>query len=636
MSRPGPGILTIMEPTTDTEISKYQGGIREGQKQSFKKIWEITKPLIPGEWIEGSSKAISDSIDKGDKSKFLLEASSALLYFACDASTLVSLGSSKYLSNAVRMAKSDSKLVYKIIENTKQLFKEYSPRKEEIKEVNEGIKKMLELIEKGIARFGDSENLLVKSSELIEHKSTSHVWKLLNENVTGLKRGEVPDSIMRIWKQLDGLPAEIITLDKKSVWNINTFGKKYGDLALSIYFNSIDNVGKKLKHIYGDVLQIDAVRTGADEVIVVIRGISSDELTKASKIFKKELEDNLSISSKYMKEEFAEVFKGVSFESTQAQIYAKKDVFGFTIMGEHHKEVYSLSQIASNREIRSHYDKFIEYLKKSGVPENNIENHPFITYLRKISDKTSEVKTLSSTNIKEPLTGIMGYRLSFKETEQEILKKFSLAQGKGFDQTFFNRLGPSSLNDLGHHFVDYLNSELAENLYLVAKKYNVKVIITQPGPMQLAYKFETKDKNLIKKILSEAEKNSLKKVEPLGVTKIVSHHKLTSKYTGKSLSNSINLFFDNSEKLIASIKKNKEVVKTVNHVIASNYQSLLAHNTFSKSFNNIRNNEVKLFLESITLSDPIRNVDGLVAFSLSKGKDEKFIKELINELYDIW
>jgi len=591
----------------------YDKQVREGMS----KIGRVAIDFIPLTYLPEMKNEMQKALDNKDKYAFIMATSQTLLFLGLDGVDVLSWGSAKPLTIPTKMA---IKTTFKQrIKQVSKYIPEFKVKPKEIGVLDRHIDDALDIIQKGKEQFPELKEMLDQSVKAIDYKDTSNAYLLFNN--LGKKVSNVAKDSYELMHN-DFIAC--FTYDKSGMWALNGLNSNqvYGDIALTVYNHSISKAANVAKNKFKDTY-IDVVRTGGDEIIVLISNKNLDVKEKAVELFEKELNKNLDIYVGKMDESFAKTFKKYDKTPSHGQIYADGNKFGFTITGESHKEVYTLSEFSGRSETRKLFSEYIDtYLKGN-------RQHSDYEYLLQISRK-KPVFDLNVIKNNEAIDGVVGFRGVLDSNAREIFEKITTINQKGKGDVVQNFVGPSVFNQLGHNVVDNLTSEYAKSIFNTAKKYGFNVNVSQSGPMQLAYKFEKAiDDKTMKKILQESEEVFLKSVKEIGIVNVKSFYKSGKNYT-KEISHKLN---DDVVNFTRIKKFDEEVTNNVNRVIA--LSNILKNNNKTLDvLEQISDSQVRSFVND--LPKYVRNIDQLVQYGLEKGKSRGFIEDTINALSGIY
>jgi len=619
------GFTVFMTPTTDSEIKKVQ-------KQTTEQVSQIVSPLISlgVPYIDlfkkgGSLDEMKDSLNKGDDVKFLASSLNFTSVVILDTIGVLTYGSGKMATMPVKEYLKEvlenptiRKNLYSVIKNNIDELSKYYPelatfKKSKLyKKMDTVLDEMFDTVKEGFEKFPSAKKYvtetLEKSKKVIPYKSESNVYSILNKQL------EIPEMIKSTFRSMHGKPISILTVDKGSLGAINALDKSQimGDTALTLYNTCVLKTSTDAIHKFkSGGLSIESIRTGSDEIIVVITGTNEQLVRDATTFFEEQLKKNLEYSTSQMIEPLQKAFSKVDIIPEHGYIYAKGNTFGITKRGKSQGDIiYSLSDFSARSEVRK---TFKEYTIKFA---NNKPNHGDLVYLRELAGVKS--KALDVIQEGTLINGVVGYRLRGNTNTQRIFHNLTEINNKGISAVEQNLMGPSVFNQLGHKFVDSLNYEYSKTLIDTAKKYGLEVKVYQSAPMQLAYKFDNMaDSNAINLVLKESEQAFSKSLRKKGFTELKTFYNNSTTYT-PAVSGAVNSNINLTSRLARTIEYSDEVIYNVNNVL-SKYNLGLYYNRI---------------LEDIPKG--VRNIDDLAQQLLTRGKKPNEILDYIQEINNLY
>lgn len=609
-------------------------GLRSPEEQIFdkqvqqerNKIGGFMVGFIPFVDLPKVYSEMKTAIKNGNEAEFYAAAIMFASITTLDIIDVFSYGSTKTTTTTAKLALREAlenpaarKGIYKVIKNNVDELGKYFPdvitftKSKVYRQLDSYLDDMFSIMNKGMEKFPNAKQKILNALELskqkIPYKSESNIYSILNRQLEN-----VSNPVRSTYRSMHGQPVSILTIDKGSMWALNALDKSQilGDTALTLYNRSvIKTQTEAIKKFKSGGLSIEAIRTGSDEIIVVINGSNEKMVRDATTFFKEQLEKNLNDFSYKMSEPMQKIFSKVDIIPEHGYLHARKNIFGFTKTGKSQPgKIYSLSDFSGRSETRKMFNTYIKEYAKENV------NHVDVKYMRELAGVKS--KALDVISEGAVIDGVVGYRLGLNENTSRIFGNITQINNKGVSAVKQNLVGPSVFNQLGHKFVDSLNYEYSEVLINTAKKYGLDVKVYQSAPMQLAYKFDNMaDPKTIQLVLEESEKAFSKSLRKKGFNKLRTFYNSSTTYTSdvsKAVNSNINL----TSRLERKVVYSDEIISNVNTV--------LAQHSIGMYYNSL--------LEGIPKS--VRNIDDLSQELISKGykpKDVSNMIEAISELY---
>jgi predicted DNA-binding protein YlxM (UPF0122 family) len=608
------GFITIVEYDKDYIKGLSQVG---GAISSF--IPFVTLPEI--------HQNMKDALKNNDEIKFAAAALMFASVVTLDTIDVATLGKGKVATTPIKKSLKEvlenpaiRKNVYSIIKNNVDELSKYFPKLKQFKkskvykQLDNYLDDMFNTLNKGVEKFPKTKNVVLetleKSKQAIPYKHESNFYSIMNKQLENL-----PDVVKSNFRSLHGQPISILTIDKSKMWALNALDKSQliGDTALTLYNTCVLKTKKEVMSKFSSkgLLRFEAVRTGSDEIIVIVTGSNEKLVRDATKLFKEQFESNLNKLSSEAIEPLQKAFSAVEVIPEHGYIYANKNTFGLTKGGKSQKgKIYSLGDFSSRSETRKTFNEYITRFTNGNI------NHSDVKYLRELAGVNSKAIDL----IKEGtvIDGVIGYRLKLNKNTQRIFNNVTTINNKGVSAVNQNLVGPSVFNQLGHKFVDSFNYEYSKTLISTAKKYGLDVKVYQSGPMQLAYKFDNlADPNVVKSVLNESEQIFSKSLKSKGFSELKTFYNNSKTYTN-DVSNALNSNINLTSRLERGVNYSDEVISNVNNILSQHSLGFYFHP----------------LLENISKST--RNIDDLAQELITKGYKKEEVFEFIMKINDVY
>jgi tetratricopeptide (TPR) repeat protein len=286
----------------------------------------------------------------------------------------------------------------------------------------------------------------------MEHKSESWLWKALNGDIEASER----DIVERLTKTKvvgdvamykmanEGIEATAMAFDGGKTWLKNGISFELGDASLKIYSKAIVDVVKRTSSMLkGSDISISTIRTGGDEIVVLLTGKGSAAIgNMIEKDVKKEI--GTAVAADYN--------------------MVPKEMEG--IMGAHtcHKTDFTIKLSKKNK-------LFVEREGRQTTPRQPLNEVETEGVRERISSKSSGILSPLLKLKPEPGTrvirdtpdgyiggDVMTFRLNFKDEVKGAFAEVAETEGKALTAATRNEVGPSLTNMIGHSVTDGFES----------------------------------------------------------------------------------------------------------------------------------------------------------------------------------
>jgi|GEM_PF-6542082 len=311
----------------------------------------------------------------------------------------------------------------------------------------------------------------------MEHKNESWIWRALNRDMEVdekdmlerlIKTQVVGDAAQRMLSK-NGIEATAMAFDGGKTWLKNGISYDLGDASLKIYSKAIvDVVERTSTMLRGSNVSISAIRTGGDEIVVLLTGRGSATVgTRIEAEVRREI--GAAVSAHYNK--------------------IPKEMEG--VMGAHtcHRTDFSIKMGEENKLVveRDGRQMALGHLLNIVETEGTWEeiSAKSASLLRPLLElKPREGARAVEETPKGYIGGdVMTFRLNFREDVKDAFVEVAEKEGKAMTAATRNEVGPSLNNMIGHSITDGFESIYEERLADFLSSRNVEFEIYKEGAM---------------------------------------------------------------------------------------------------------------------------------------------------------